>query len=350
LRVGVIGAGAIARRAHLPALASIKDIELIGIADKVNRRAERLARRFNIKKAYSDYLQLLDEGLDFAVLCTPSNLHGSMIADCAVRGVNVLTEKPLAHDFEAGLAALKVAKEKGVKVCVVQNYRHCPVVRQAKEIVDSGRLGTVLTMIIVAHTPSPMQWTHSNWLYRAGGALDDFGPHAYDLMAWFANSNPEIVYAWGADATQGMNLVNYAHISVGFANRVHAATDLSWFSGSRKFSIDIHGTGGRLHVDVTTDSLEEIHGFATPISDLMNSWSRTMHTVREAAFGRLLMGGIAYYDRLYDDFLQFLRNSGPVPVSPLDSLRAVQIMDYSRRSVSEKKSIIVPMIEEELTH
>jgi predicted dehydrogenase len=346
LRVGVIGAGAIARRAHLPALANIKDIELVGIADKVSRRAERLARRFKIGKAYGDYLRLLDEGLNFAVLCTPSNLHGIMIADCAARGVNVLTEKPLAHDFETSLGALKKAKQSGVKVCVVQNYRYCPVMWQAKRIVDSGRLGTVLTVIIVAHTPSPMQWTHSNWLYRAGGVLDDFGPHAYDLMAWFANSNPEIVYAWGSDATQGMNLVNYAHISVGFANRVHAATDLSWFSGSRKFSLDIHGTGGRLHVDVTTDSLEEIHGFATPISDLKSSWSRAVHTIREAAFGRLLMGGLAYYDRVYDDFLQFLKNSGPAPVSSLDSLRAVQIMDYSRRSVSEKKAIVVPKIEE----
>jgi len=345
LRVGIIGAGAIASRAHLPALAEIEGLEVIGIADKVSKRAERLAKKFNIKKTYTDYLRLLEEDLDFVVLCTPSNLHGKMIAKSCDRGKNVLTEKPLAHNLESAIAAIRTSKRKGVKICVVQNYRFYPALQEAKRIIDSGRLGKILTMVVVAHTPSPMSWTHSQWLYSGGGVLDDFGPHVYDLMTWFADSNPEVVFSWGGDGAGGMNLVNYAHTSVGFVNGVHAAADLSWLSGSRLFTVDVYGTGGRIHVDVTADYLEEVHGFATPISDLRNSWRRIVHIMKEAAFGQLLVGGIAYYDRLYSDFIRYLNNSGPAPVSPIDSLRSVGIMEYSLRSNSLGKAVKVPLIE-----
>jgi len=347
MRVGVIGAGAIARRAHLPALMRVEGLELIGIADKVIERARNLGMRFGTRNAYSDHLELLEEGLDFVVLCTPSHLHGPMIVDCCCHGTHVLTEKPLAHNVEAALAAIKAAKNRNVKVCVVQNYRYYPALRQAKAIVDSGRLGNMLSIAAVAHTPPPMAWTRSRWLYRDGGALDDFGPHVYDIMAWFAASHPEVIFALGGDASQGMGLVNYAHVSVGFANGIHGAADLSWFSGSRIFSIDIYGTGGRLRIDMTSDSLEEVHGLSSPISDLRGSWGRALHTIKEATFGKLLMGGLAYYDQVYDDFVKYLADLGSSLVSLLDSIRAVQIMDYSRRSVQQREALTIPSVEEE---
>lgn len=329
-------------------LSSIEGLELVGIADKAANRARNLAKRFRIKNTYADYLDLLDEGLDFAVLCTPSHLHGQMIVDCCDRGIHVLTEKPLAHDTETALAAAKAAKLQRVKLCVVQNYRYCPALRKAKKIVDSGRLGKVLAMIIVAHTPHPMTWTHSRWLYTAGGVVDDFGPHVYDIMTWFGASSPQVVFALGDDVTQRMDLANYAHVSVGFGNSMHAAADLSWFSGSRVFAINIYGTGGRLQIDVTSDSLEEVHGLATPVTEVMSSWHQALHTIREAALGRLLIGGIAYYDQLYDDFVRYLENIAPAPVPLLDSLRAVQIMDYSRRSIVQGRALRPLTLPEEL--
>ncbi len=320
----------------------MQGLEIVGIADTVLARARNLARKFGIGNFYSDYTELLKNELDFVVLCTPSDLHGRMITDCCNRGINVLTEKPLAHDTKTALAAVRRAAGQGVKVCVVQNYRYYPAMQRAKKAIDAGRLGKVLAIMIVAHTPSPMAWTHSQWLFGGGGALDDFGPHAYDVMTWLAESSPSFVFALGHDASQAMGLINYAHVSVGFRNLVHGAVDLSWMSGSRIFSVDVYGTGGRLHVDVTSDWFEEIHGFVSPLTDLKNSSVRSFHTIREAALGRLLVGGVAYYDRVYQDFINYLRGVGPSPVSLIDSIRAVQIMDYSRKSASEKKALVVP--------
>jgi predicted dehydrogenase len=324
----------------------MKGAEVVGIADLEIKRAQNLAKKFGIERVYGNYLHLLEQELDFIVLCTPTSLHARMIVDCCLHGKHVLVEKPLAHDVQSALEAIRASRQQGVKICVVQNYRYYPAMQRAWNLVASGRLGKVLSMIAVAHTPSPMGWTRSRWLYEGGGVLDDFGPHMYDFLAWFAGSRPRVVFASGSDATQGMRLINFAHVGVQFENKINGTVDLSWFCGSRVLSMDVYGTGGRLHVNVGTDSLEEVHGIADPISELTGSWRRAFHTLRGAAFGRLLIGGIAYYDQVYADFIRYIEGSAPAPVSASDSLRAVQIMDYARMSVSQDKAIIVPPLED----
>jgi predicted dehydrogenase len=322
--------------------------EIVGIADLDTKRAHSLAKRYGIGRVYDNYPRLLEQELDFVVLCTPTNLHARMIVDCCLHGKHVLVEKPLAHDVQGALEAIRASRQQGVKICVVQNYRYYSAVRRARDLIASGRLGNVLSMIAVGHTPSPMGWTRSGWLYKGGGVLDDFGPHMYDFLAWFAGAQPRVVFASGYDATQGMQLVNYAHIGVQFANKINGAVDLSWLCGSRIVSMDVYGTGGRLHINVGTDTLEEAHGIADPISELTGSWGRAFHTLKEAAFGRLLVGGIAYYDQVYADFIGYIEGSAPAPVSVIDSLRAVQIMDYARLSILQDKAVIVPLLEDRI--
>ena len=326
----------------------MEGVEIVGIADLDTRRARRLAKRFGIGNVYNDHLHLLEQELDFVVLCTPTGLHARMIVDCCLHGKHVLIEKPLAHDVQGALEAIRASKQQGVKICVVQNYRYYPAVRRARNLIDSGRLGKMLSMIGVAHTPSPMGWTSSDWLYKGGGVLDDFGPHMYDFLAWFAGAQPRVVFASGSDATCGMQLINYAHIGIQFANKVNGAADLSWLSGSRLLSMDVFGTGGRLRMDINMDSFDEVHGIADPISQLTGSWRRAFHSLKEAAFGRLLIGGTAYYDQVYRDFIRYVEGSAPAPVSISDSLRAVQIMDYARLSISQDRAVIVPPLEDQI--
>ena len=70
MKIGIIGCGGIAPY-HIGSYKKLKDAEVVALCDLNIDRAKALANRFNIKKTYSDYWDMFDEGLDYVDICTP---------------------------------------------------------------------------------------------------------------------------------------------------------------------------------------------------------------------------------------------------------------------------------------
>ncbi len=72
LRVAIVGAGQIVEVTHLPILSSMREeLDLVGIADIVPERAERLAMKFGVERAFHDYEEMLSTlEPDAALVCT----------------------------------------------------------------------------------------------------------------------------------------------------------------------------------------------------------------------------------------------------------------------------------------
>ena len=76
IRIGVVGAGAIAQVAHLPALAKLKGTELVSLCDADGPKAHQLADRFGIPNVFTDIEDLLaGPALDGVIIMTPNHLH-----------------------------------------------------------------------------------------------------------------------------------------------------------------------------------------------------------------------------------------------------------------------------------
>jgi len=76
LRVGVLGAGRWAERAHLPGYQRTPYAKVVAICDPVRELAERLAKEFNIPDVYTDHRHILDrKDVDVVDVCTPSDTH-----------------------------------------------------------------------------------------------------------------------------------------------------------------------------------------------------------------------------------------------------------------------------------
>ena len=116
LRIGVIGAGAIAG-SHLPQLCRRRDeVELVAIADISPARAE-LAAKYSIPKVVSDYQAILDD-VDAVLICTPTHLHAPMAVEALRRGKAVFCEKPLARTIEQADAILAAQRQSGAPLQV----------------------------------------------------------------------------------------------------------------------------------------------------------------------------------------------------------------------------------------
>ena len=76
LRIGVIGAGAIAQLAHLPVLSKMRGVQLVALCDNDGAKVRALADRFSVPDTFTDIEELLEfEELDAVLISTPNHLH-----------------------------------------------------------------------------------------------------------------------------------------------------------------------------------------------------------------------------------------------------------------------------------
>jgi len=124
VRIGVVGAGAIAQVAHLPSLARIRGAELVALCDNDRPKARALAERFGAPDVVTDIEDLLAlPDIDAVIVCTPNHLHEPHVLAALASGVHVLCERPLALDTRGVERILAAAKRADRKVAVGNNHR-----------------------------------------------------------------------------------------------------------------------------------------------------------------------------------------------------------------------------------
>ena len=114
LRVGLVGAGNIARNAHLPAYQELTELaEVVAVADMNLERAQEVAKKFNIAHAFDSVEALLaNVDVDLIDVCVWNNGHVPVSIAAARAGKAVLCEKPLSSSLEAALELDRVIDER----------------------------------------------------------------------------------------------------------------------------------------------------------------------------------------------------------------------------------------------
>jgi predicted dehydrogenase len=127
--------------------------------------------------------------IDVVDICTPNNSHAEIAIAAAKAGKHILCEKPLALDAAEAKAMLDAVEAAGVTHMVAFNYRHAPAVIMAKQLVDAGRVGEILTFHgrylqdWSADPGTPLSWRFQKKL-AGSGALGDVGTHIIDMTRY----------------------------------------------------------------------------------------------------------------------------------------------------------------------
>ena len=189
---GVIGAGGIARRRTIPeGLMQARNAELVAVMDVAPGLAEEVAAEFGGKAAYADEEGLLGhEGLDAVYIASPAHLHLAQFSRAVAAGKHVLVEKPLAHTAEFAQVMADLAAASGVKCAEGYMMKYHPLHQHAREVAQSGRLGTpvcVRGQLSCWYPPIEGAWRQIPEL-GGGGALVDMASHIYDLFQYILGS------------------------------------------------------------------------------------------------------------------------------------------------------------------
>lgn len=191
IRVAVIGCGSISKHRHIPEYAMNPNVELVAFCDVVPARSQQYADEYGAK-AYTDYKEMLEkEQPDAVSVCLPNALHAPVTIAAAEAGAHVLVEKPMASTEEEALAMIEAAKNKGVFLMVGHNQRLMPPHVKAKQLLDSGSLGKVISFRTSFGHPGPEAWSvdgRNSWFFNKEeaimGAMGDLGVHKADLIRY----------------------------------------------------------------------------------------------------------------------------------------------------------------------
>jgi predicted dehydrogenase len=223
VRIGMVGAGAIAQLAHLPVLGKMRGAKLVAVCDNDRPKARALADRFDIADAYTDIEDLLEEEeLDAVVVATPNHLHEPHVLSAIAAGKDVLCERPLALTSRGVERIVNAAARAGRKVFVGNNHRFRSDVQALAGFLRGGELGKLTGIRAGAyhHRRAEQGWRQRR-AESGGGAFFDYGLPLLDLALWLADfPEPERVVA-SMERGSGKNAVEEAMlVQVHCANRV----------------------------------------------------------------------------------------------------------------------------------
>ena len=145
-RIGVIGCGWWATRAHLPALQANPDAVIAGIADPDADNRGRAAARFDIppERVFADAAEMLETvELDAAIVAVPHSTHAPLARTVLERGLHLLLEKPMTIDPRDAHALAALAEARGVELIVGYPWHYNRQVLAVRDAIAEGRIGPI---------------------------------------------------------------------------------------------------------------------------------------------------------------------------------------------------------------
>ncbi len=180
-----------------PAPAKIK---LVGVCTSRRETGQKAVEQAGYQFATTDYNELLKrEDIHIIDCCTPNYLHKDLLIAATRAGKHIYCDKPLAMNLKEAKDIIEVIKEAKIKHRMTFEYRFIPATMRAKQLIEEGFLGKVLSFrACYLHSryvdPNrPMSWRLEKDK-SGGGALFDLGSHALDLLRYLLGEY-ESVYA-----------------------------------------------------------------------------------------------------------------------------------------------------------
>ena len=204
-KVAIIGSGMIANAAHIPAWKDLAEyVEVVGVADIDEQRARKVAETHGVPRAFGDWRKMLDDVRpDIVSVCTPNTYHCEQSLAALESGAHVLCEKPVATRFDDAERMFDAAARAGRVLYPCQSLRFYNHMIAAKEIADSGRLGTIYFAEIVGmrRRGIPTWGRFHMQEHSGGGPVYDLGVHLLDGLLWLMG-NPRVKSVSGIGFTK----------------------------------------------------------------------------------------------------------------------------------------------------
>ncbi len=219
LQIGVIGTGSMGKN-HARVCSELDNVELVGVADKDEATATRVADRCETE-AYVDFREMLPD-VDAVVVATPTVTHHDVAMEALTAGKHVLVEKPMCDTVDKAQQLVDTAEKEHLVLAVGHIERHNPVVKCVKDAMDEGAYGDLITL-------STKRVSNFPGRIRDVGVILDFGIHDIDVMRYLAGDVAS-VYARAGRFNREIDHEDHASIVLTFEGGVNGVVEVNWLT------------------------------------------------------------------------------------------------------------------------
>lgn len=258
IRVGVIGLGQIAIKAHLPGYNKTKGCKITAVYSLRGEHARKTALQYGIPRIYENWKKLLESrDLDAVSICTPNFTHLPITLKAIKEGKHVLVEKPMALSSHEAIQMIQTAKKHKRILMVHHNMRFDPVVRTAEKLLRQKTIGEVFAFKSSLTHRGPEAWRpRATWFYKikesGGGALMDLGPHHFDCLRYMLNDEAKVLAsqaAWNRKPVKDFGEIHCACL-LKFKRGAFGTLNVGWADTSYQNRFYFFGTKGTLYVNL----------------------------------------------------------------------------------------------------
>ena len=261
LRVGIIGAGGIAAKMHLPEMETVESASVSLIAGRRESRLKTLCRKFGVSDWTRDYEAVIaDETLDAVIVSLPHPLHVEWGLKAIAAGKHLYMQKPLSTSM-AEADEFVAAAENTDRTVFALPYVSNPKILAAREFLAEGKLGTV-SAAHARHSHGGPEVYYAGiqqileeqpeddlWFFDADkadvGALFDMGVYAVANLTAILGSVTAVT-ARLTTVAKPTQLEDTAALLLDFECGALGTAETGWCDGARSAFLSVHGTAGKL--------------------------------------------------------------------------------------------------------
>lgn len=348
LKGAVIGYGFISSKGHIPAYLERakkqQDVEIVAIADICEERRVIAGDCVPGARIYTDYEILLEqesEELDFVDISTPPVFHTEIALAAFKKGLHVLCEKPLTTRLEDAKKLLQAAQKYQRVLYPCHNYKHAPVVKAIREVIESGNIGKIRSVTLNTfrntHAKGVNEWkTHwrREMKYSGGGIAMDHGSHTFYLTFDWLSGYPTAVTAKmsNLEPDKWDTEDNFSAVLT-FPNGL-AHVCLTWTAGVRKVIYTVQGERGAITVDDDEMQIATMQKTSGPdVAQGAVTWSVEKKNIKSDWMDA---SHVQWFNSLFDGFKKAIDQGDFVGKEAKEAYLCIQLINQAYESAKEK--------------
>ncbi|HKA58113.1 MAG TPA: Gfo/Idh/MocA family oxidoreductase [Gemmatimonadales bacterium] len=249
LRLGMVGGGRGAFIGGVHRLCARMDGQYDLVAGALSSDPQRAKEsgadlRLAPDRVYASFAEMAaaeakrSDGIEVVSIVTPNDSHHAIARAFLDRGIDVICDKPMTTTVEDALDLVQTVKRTRLVFGVTHNYTGYPMVRQAREMIAAGELGTIrivhveyvqdwLTTKLEDTGQKQAAWRVDPARAGVGGCLGDIGTHAYNLAGFVTGLAVRELAADVSRLVPGRRLDDNVHMLLRFEN---GARGILWSS------------------------------------------------------------------------------------------------------------------------
>ena len=366
LKLGIIGGGPNSWIGHVHRISSRFDdkYEIVaGVFSRDSKQSTSFGKSIGVSedRCYSNYLTMANkeslrkDKIDVVSIMTPPGSHQIIAEKFIDKNIHIISDKPFAADLKQAKSLFnKIKKNKKIKYALTHNYSAYPMVREAKVLIEKGKIGNVEDInfeyvqdwsegktINKKNSRKMFRWKLDKKIVGVSTVLNELGSHACHLANYMSGLKTKKVFADITQVSKTVKMDNNAKVLIEFDN---GAKGMFWTSCTARGGV----YGLRIRIFGSKGSLEWVQNDPTylkynPSKGAVRILERGFHDASfSKKFSRIKFGHpegyLDAFSNIYREFAESLKSKKRVFYpNEDDGYETAKFIDACKKSSKSKK-------------